>query len=401
MVRTHPRSFRRKHLLLSPVKPNPGSAPGVLRADPSSHPTSLKVIGYGADEYAENRCGGIADIEQHLGKWPVTWVHVSGLGDIELIEQLGTLFGLDRLSLEDVLDTSHRPKVEYYENYVFTIVKSGMLGEEFESEQISLFLKKNVVIAFQERPNQGFEQVRERIRRGTGKIRHAGADYLYYAMLDEVIDNYFPILDTLNHQLAQMEEAIVTAGRDPDIIQRIHHSKTDLLLLHRTIWPITDIVSMLMREDSPLITKNTRSFLRDCYDHSIQANELAQFYRETAAGLLNTFLAYEGHKTNEIVKVLTMVSAVFIPLNFIAGIYGMNFKVEDSPFNMPELEWYYGYPFALGMMLLVALFMLIYFKRRGWIWEAGTPMPPRAIVAPSERATPLADVKPATALVER
>ncbi len=372
MARSKKRLHKRKNLAPGQMKSNPGSAPGVLQHNPLHLPTRITLMCYGVEGFIEHPVDNVNEIGPFLSAWPVVWVNVVGLADVELIDQLGTLFALDRLSLEDVLDTSHRPKVEFYEHYVFTIVKGGILAEQFESEQVSLFLKKNVVLVFQERPSHSFEQVRDRVRRGTGKIRYCGADYLYYAILDEVIDRYFPVLDQLNYRLSMIEEQIFSADNrnvgapDQDIIQHIHHAKSDLLLLHRTIYPMSDIIGMLMREDSPLMTKNTRNFLRDCYDHSIQANELSQFYRDTAGGLLNTFLAYEGHKTNEIVKVLTMVSAVFIPLNLIAGVYGMNFH------NMPELGWHYGYFFAIMLMIGVAFGMLLMFWRMGWL-PSGMP----------------------------
>lgn len=364
------RSFKRKRIVAQTYKPNPGSAPGMLTVNPLSHPTELLVMGYGPEGYLEQTCKTAAEIEKFAANWPVVWVNVVGLGNIELIENIGNIFLLDRLSLEDVLDTSHRPKVEYYENYVFTIIKGAHYAEQFESEQISIFLKKNVVIVFEEKPGSSFTQVRERIRRGTGKIRSSGTDYLYYALMDEVIDKYFPILDKLNQNLAGVEDEIMTGSSQSatkDVIQHVHHTKSDLLLMHKAIWPVSDIISMVMREETPLITKPVRGYLRDCFDHSAQANELTQFYRDTASGLLNTFLAYEGHKTNEIVKTLTIISAIFIPLNFIAGVYGMNFDPHVSRFNMPELEWIYGYPFALALMLVVALFMMVRFKRRGWV----------------------------------
>jgi magnesium transporter len=307
-------------------------------------------------------------------------VNVIGLGSVDVIEKIGAMFELDRLSLEDILDTGHRSKVEYYDQYSYTIIKSVGTVEPFESEQHSIFLKKNVVIVFEEKAGRSFSQVRERIRRGTGRIRTSGCDYLYYALLDEVIDKYFPVLDHLNHHLGSIEDEIVATEhgvRDRHIIHQIHNVKSDLLMLHRIVWPVSDIINVIIREESPLISKTTRTYLRDCHDHSQQANELTQFYRDTATGLLNTFLAYEGHKTNEIVKVLTMISAVFIPLNFIAGVYGMNFHPGDSPFNMPELDWRYGYPFALGLMLAVALGMLVFFKKRGWV-EASKKHRPRA-----------------------
>jgi magnesium transporter len=365
------RALKRKLIPNSPHKANPGSAPGVLTASPQSYPTQLLLMAYGPEGFIEHECKDPEEINKFLSVWPVVWINVVGLGNLDIIEKIGTMFDLDRLLLEDTLDTGHRPKVEFYDNYVFTIIRGGLFGDQYESEQLSLFLKKNVVIVFEEKPGTSFSQVRERIRRGTGKIRSSGTDYLYYALIDEVIDKYFPILDALNHKLAVLEDEVVASSTHNshaiDMIRQIHMAKSDLLLLHRTVWPVGDIISMLMREETPLISKATRAFLRDCLDHAQQANELTQFYRDTASGLLNTFLAYEGHKTNEIVKVLTMVSAVFIPLTFIAGVYGMNFDPGTSPFNMPELDWYYGYPFALLLMLATTLFMLIYFKRRGWV----------------------------------
>lgn len=363
--------FKKRRISGSQYKAVPGAAPGELMVNPLSHPTQLLVMGYGIDGYSEKECKSIEEIQAFTSAWPVVLLNVIGFGNLEIIEKIGTLFALERLSLEDVLDTGHSPKVEYYEHYIFSIIKGGYLGDQLDTEQFSLFLKKNIVIVFEEKPNsRSFINVRERIRRGIGRIRSCGTDYLYYALLDEVIDRYFPILDGMNHQLTKIENDIMSSEHDSkanDIISQIHHTKSDLLLLHRTIWPVSDLISMLMREETPLITKATRIFLRDCHDHSKQANELTQFYRDTASGLLNTFLAYEGHKTNEIFKVLTMVSSVFIPLNFIAGVYGMNFSTATSPFNMPELGWYYGYPFALSLMLATALFMLLYFKRRGWV----------------------------------
>lgn len=363
--------LKKRHITATQHKNIPGSAPGELTPNPMSHPTQLLIMAYGVDGYVEKECETIEEIQVFANSWPVVLVNVVGLGNLEIIEKIGTHFALERLSLEDVLDTSHSPKVEYYEHYIFSIIKGGYLGDQLDTEQFSLFLKKNVVIVFEEKPNSSsFVNVRERVRRGIGRIRACGTDYLYYALLDEVIDRYFPVLDSLNHQLTKIEDDIMSTshnGNSNDVISQIHHTKSDLLLLHRTIWPVSDLIGMLMREETPLITKATRVFLRDCHDHSKQANELTQFYRDTASGLLNTFLAYEGHKTNEIFKVLTMVSLVFIPLNFIAGVYGMNFVHNDSPFNMPELSWYYGYPFALFLMLSTALFMLLYFKRRGWV----------------------------------
>jgi magnesium transporter len=363
--------IRKRRISGSQHKAKPGAAPGELTVSPLSYPTQLLVMAYGPDGFVEHECKTVEEIHMFTNAWPVVLINVIGLGNLDIIEKIGAMFALERLSLEDVLDTGHSPKVEYYEHYIFSIIKGGYLGDQLDTEQFSMFLKKNVVIVFEEKPNNSsFSNVRERIRRGIGRIRASGTDYLYYALIDEVIDRYFPILDSLNNQLTKIENEIISSGysnNSYNTILEIHHSKSDLLLLHRTVWPVSDLINMLIREETPLITKATRIFLRDCLDHSKQASELTQFYRDTASGLLNTFLAYEGHKTNEIFKVLTMVSSVLIPLNFIAGVYGMNFASGVSPFNMPELSWYYGYPFALFLMLITALFMLLYFKHRGWV----------------------------------
>lgn len=346
---------------------NPGSAPGMLVARPDAVPSEIHVMAYGPQGYIEHKCESVDEIHKFLGIWPVVWVSVIGLRTLDVVEKVGEMFAFDRLLLEDVLDTSHLPKTEYYDQHVFTVIKGGMLGEQFESEHLSIFLKKNAVVVFEEKAGTSFSQVRERIRRGTGKIRISGTDYLYYALLDEVIDKYFPVLENVGRRLSEIEGDILTERHNVhhDTIQQIYTAKSDLLMTHRNIWPVSDIISMLMREETPLISKPVRGYLRDCHDHSIQAAELTQFYRETASSLLNTFLAYEGHKTNEIVKVLTMVSAVFIPLNFVAGVYGMNF--HGSEYNMPELTWQYGYVFAWGIMFAVAFGMLIFFRKRGWI----------------------------------
>lgn len=344
----------------------PGSSPGLLTPNPQHHPTELSILGYGPDGCQEEKLTGTDGIWKYLEQWPVVWVNVIGLRDISLIEQIGTMFGLHRLVLEDILNTQHRPKIDDYDNYQFLIVKKGAYSEQFETEQVSIILKDKVVITFQEKPGNSFELVCERIRRGTGKIRHSGPDYLNYAILDTIVDGYYPILEAINHRLEIIENEIISASSTATI-DKIHHAKSDLLFLHRAIWPMRDIINMLSRADNPFNTQTIQHYLRDCYDQCVQVTELTEFYRDVASGLMNTFLAYSGHKMNEIMKVLTMISAIFIPLSFIAGIYGMNFNTHISPYNMPELNWIFGYPLALSLMLLIALGMLYSFRRRGWL----------------------------------
>jgi magnesium transporter len=366
MIKQRKRLLRKRRIAPGVSKANPGSSPGILHHSPMHLPTRVSVTAYGPEGYVEHEdVRDLQQIDTLMKQWPVVWIGVNGLQDLQLIEKLGDMFSLDKLLLEDVLDVGHRPKLDVYEHMIFSVLKGATHTDQLETEQISLFVKKNVVIVFQEKSSRRFHQVRDRVRHGTGKIRHNGTDYLFYALLDEVIDRYFPILDKLNETLLGIEDKIFgnsNQSTDADTIQNIHHAKTDLLVLHRIIWPMIDMVNVLLREDTVLITKNTRGYLKDCYDHSQQANDLSQFYRDTATGLLNTYLAYEGHKTNEIIKVLTMVSAVFIPLTLVASIFGMNF---ENP--VPSYSWHYGFGFAIGLMIVLAFFMIVYFNKKGWI----------------------------------
>lgn len=369
MIRKPAQLLRKKRLAPGLSRANPGSSPGVLHHTPLHLPTRVSVTAYGPEGFVEHAdVTSMEFIDELARDWPVVWIGVNGLKNIQLIEEIGEWYSLDKLHLEDVLDVGQRPKVEVYENMIFSVLKAASYSTQMETEQISMFVKKNVVIVFQEKSSKRFDQVRERVRRGTGRIRHFGADYLFYALLDEVIDRYFPILDKLNALLINIEDGIFSeyteAGpsEEKDTIRAIHNAKNDILILHRVIRPVIEMTNILMREDTNLITKATRGFLKDCYDHSQQASELAQFYRDTATGLLNTYLAYEGHKTNEIVKVLTMVSAVFIPLTLVASIFGMNFTQ-----SFPAWESDYGFGFAIALMGILVVAMFALFRRMGWL----------------------------------
>lgn len=369
MIRKPQTLLRKKRLAPGLSRANPGSSPGVLQHTKLHLPTRVSVTAYGPEGFVEHQdVTSMEFIEELAREWPVVWIGVNGLENIQQIEDIGEWYALDKLHLEDVLDIGQRPKVEVYDNMIFSILKAASFVEQMETEQISMFVKKNVVIVFQEKSSKRFDQVRERVRRGTGRIRHFGSDYLFYALLDEVIDRYFPILDKLNATLLNIEDGIFSEytetgpSEEQDTIRQIHNAKNDILVLHRVIRPVIEMTNLLMREDNNLITKATRGFLKDCYDHAQQGNELAQFYRDTAVGLLNTYLAYEGHKTNEIVKVLTMVSAVFIPLTLVASIFGMNFTK-----SFPAWDSDYGFTAALCMMGVLILLMFSMFRRMGWL----------------------------------
>ena len=301
-----------------------------------------------------------------VGRHAVTWINVDGLADIALIEAVGKLFNIHQLALEDVINVHQRPKVEEFDEHLFIVTRMLSEPSAKETEQVSMFLGKGFVVAFQERPGDVFEPVRQRLRRGSGQIRKLEADYLAYALLDAVIDGYFPALELRGEEVEHLEGLVVSKPREK-LIGLIHETKRDLLELRRAVWPQREMLSALMRQEGTFIEERTKVYLRDCYDHIIQLIDIIETYRKVCSGLVETYLSSLSNRMNEIMKVLTIMATVFIPLSFIAGLYGMNFDTKVSPWNMPELGWRYGYPFALGLMLAVAGGLLWSFWRRGWI----------------------------------
>jgi magnesium transporter len=305
-----------------------------------------------------------------VGHWPVTWVDVQGLGDVETVRALGDRFDLHGLALEDVINVHQRPKVELYENHVFIVTRMvggpATDGGGADTEQVAMFLGADFLLTFQERSGDCFEPVRERLRHAGGRIRAARADYLAYTLIDAVIDGYFPVLEGYGERVERLEDA-VTARPDAALVAQIHALKRDLLTLRRAIWPQREMVNALIRDESSLVAEPTRLYLRDCYDHAIQLMDMIETYREIASGLVDLHLSSFSARLNEVMKVLTIIATIFIPLSFITGLYGMNFDPSASRWNMPELGWRYGYPFALGLMGVVAIGLLVYFRRKGWI----------------------------------
>ena len=350
----------------------PGTMPGTLTADPHAPQSIIRVMAYGPHEIVEEELHSIPEIQQvraFADTWPVTWVNVEGLGNVEIIEQLGKIFRLHQLALEDVVNAHQRPKIEEYPNYLFSVARSvGPLraGEPLVMEQFSLFLGANFVLTFDERPGDCFEPVRERLRRKHGRLREAGADYLAYALLDTIVDRYFPLLEHYGEQLEDLEETIIRQPRH-SVIATIHDIKRDLLSLRRAIWPQRETFNTLLRDHTALLTDETRLHLRDCYDHTVQLIDLIETYRELGSDLMEIYLSSVSNRTNETMRVLTVIATLFIPLTFIAGVYGMNFNAGTSPWNMPELGWYWGYPLVLVVMALVAAGQLVFFWRKGWI----------------------------------
>jgi magnesium transporter len=345
----------------------PGERPGTVVSTPDAAPPRIHVIGYGPNEIFEKDVETAEQAAELVGKLPVTWINVDGLGDAEVIKGLGRLFNLHPLALEDVVHVHQRAKVENYDDVLFIVARMASIGERLETEQISIFLGKNFVFTFQEElPGDCLGSVRARLRANHGRTRKCGPDHLAYSLLDATIDGYFPVLEEFGNRLAVLDDDIAANPR-PEVVARIHQLRNDLLLVRKSVWPHRDAVNELIREPHPFITDETRLYLRDCYDHTVQIMDVVETYRELCSDLRDYYLSVIGQRTNEIMKVLTIISTIFIPLSFIASVYGMNFDASRSPWNMPELRWFYGYPFALGLMAFVAGGLVTFVWRRGWL----------------------------------
>jgi magnesium transporter len=336
--------------------------PGTLAGDPGAPRPPIQVLAYGGDGFVEEKIDDVEKIRALLPRHAVVWVNVDGVGHPGTLEALGSIFGLHPLALEDVSHLTQRPKVDEYDQNLFIVARMPNPGR-VETEQASLFLGRNFVLTFQEDPGDCLDPVRNRIRRG-GRICASGPDYLAYALLDAIVDAYFPVLDRYTDELERLEHDILSRP-DAGVPHRLHAVKSDLESHRRVLWSFRDLFTALGREESELISETTKLFLRDCFDHTLRLIDLLESLRENSTGLLELYLSSLSHKLNETMRVLTIIATIFIPLSVIAGIYGMNFA------HMPELRWTWGYPFALGIMLAVALGMLAYFRRRGWFGSSG------------------------------
>ena len=292
-----------------------------------------------------------------------TWINIEGIHDVRVLERLGECYGFHSLILEDILNTDQRPKMEDHGEYIYVVIK--MLNSDKNNsvviEQISLLLGKNFVISLQEGlDGDVFNPVRERIRSGKGRIRKMGSDYLAYALLDSIVDNYFIVLEKLGEKIEVLEEELITNPKR-ETLHAIHNLKREMIFLRKSVWPLREVISGLERGESSLISKSTQIFLRDLYDHTIQVIDTVEAFRDMLSGMLDIYLSSVSNKMNEVMKVLTIIATIFIPLTFIAGVYGMNFR------NMPEIEWQWGYPLSLLIMGGVAVIMLVFFRKKRWI----------------------------------
>lgn len=345
----------------------PGTAPGTLSApEKRVEQVRVTVIDYGPGHLEEKTISRVEELFPYRDSPTTTWINIEGLHDVALLEAIGKHFGFHPLALEDVLNCGQRPKIEDYGTHHFLVMKSLIHQAVLATEQISFFLSGHFVITLQEVPGDSFDQVRERIRRGKGLIRKSGSGYLVYALVDSLIDEFFPVLEKYGEQIEDLETELLRAP-STETVQKIHQIKRELLMLRRMAWPERDVISAMQREESEVITPETKVFLRDCYDHTIQVIDMIETFRDLASGMLDVYLSSMSNRMNEVMKVLTIISTIFIPLNFIAGIYGMNFDTEASPLNMPELHWYLGYPYVLGLMATVGALLVFYFRKKRWL----------------------------------
>ena len=324
---------------------------------------TITILNYDEMQFQEKEAKTVEECFSFKDKSAVTWINVNGIHELEILEELGNCFGFHPLVLEDVLNTDQRPKMEDFGDYMYIVLKTcyyDSKNNETVEDQISLILGSNFVISFQERQEDVFNPVREQIRSGRGHIRKSGADYLTYALIDTIVDNYFTILEKLGEKIEDTEEDLLT-NPTSQTLQAIHNLKKEMMFLRKSVWPLREIVNSLERDESALIKRTTLVYLRDVYDHTIQVADTIETFREMLSGMLDIYLSSISNRMNAVMKVLTIVATIFIPLTFVVGIYGMNFKY------MPELEWHWGYYTVLFVMVVIGVLMIIYFKKKKWL----------------------------------
>jgi len=365
----------------------PGSL--VQTGEAPARPVALELIRYDADSYSEHKLDEaagelhpeqLARLIDPRSKSGVQWLNSEGLS-AEAVAAFGTCCGLHPLVQEDILHTAQRPKVDDYDDYLYIVLHMISVDPSLhtlDTEQVSLVLGRGWLLTFQEgKHGDCLEVVRERLRKARGKIRRLGADYLAYALIDSIVDHHFEVLERLGDWIEDLEEEAVAAPSQTTM-QRIYALRREMLLLRKSVWPLRDVINTLVRNESPVLQSENRLFFRDVYDHSVQVIETMETYREMLGSMLEVYLSSLSNRMNEIMKVLTVISTLFIPLTFVVGVYGMNFNTQASPWNMPELNWYLGYPLCLVLMLAMSIGQLMFFYRKGWIGhrEAAPHVPP-------------------------
>ncbi len=354
-----------KKRLLKKRSKKVGLAPGTLifvgrqKVDTAS----ITVLDYDKKTFTETQPKTLDECLTYKKGKTTTWINVDGIHDSETIQAIGKAFGIHQLVLEDIMNTDQRPKIEEFNNYLFIILKMLYISEEsqeFTLEQVSLILGDNYVISFQEKPEDTFGAVRERIRGASGRIRESSSDYLVNALIDAIVDNYFSVLERFGDKIEILEETLL---KDPNeaAMKEIYHYKREMILIRKAIWPLREVISTLQKTGSFLVREETKIYLRDIHDHTVQIMDIIESFREILSSMMDIYLSTISNRMNAVMKILTIFAVIFIPLTFIVGVYGMNFE------NMPELKWAWGYPTVWGVMIVVTITMVGYFKRKNWL----------------------------------
>ncbi|OKH12705.1 magnesium and cobalt transport protein CorA [[Limnothrix rosea] IAM M-220] len=349
---------------------SPGTMPGTLSVDQDSTSPQISLIDYDPENWLRADHISPEECSQHLNTVSVSWVDIGGVGDPDIFQRLGDVFRLHPLILEDIFNIPQRPKLEEYEDQLLIIIQMVVIQPKrqgFRLEQVSFILSEHYLLTVQEEDEEdSFGSIRDRLKQNKGSIRKRGADFLAYALWDAVIDGFFPVLEMIGDRIEDLEDEVVISPT-PQTLTEVHQVRRELLALRRAIWPQRDALSVLIREHSSLIQPETLQYFRDCHDHTVMLIDVIETYRELASSLMDVYLSSVSNKMNEVMQLLTVISTIFIPLTFIAGIYGMNFNRETSKWNMPELDWQYGYVFCLGVMGGITVILLFFFWRKGWL----------------------------------
>lgn len=349
----------------------PGEAPGTLRhvGERKLDDVQITIHDYDMDHVDEIHIRNIDECKPYLEDPSKTWIKVCGLHDLGKLQSIWSYFDLHPLVQEDILHTEQRPKAEQYDNNIYFVVRMLSWSDEhqsLESEQISLVLGENYVLSFQESDNPVFTPVIERLKVPNTRIRKLGPDYLAYALIDTIVDHYFMVLEKLGDRIEELEDRLLDDANH-HTLQQIHNLRREIIFFRKSVWPLRDTINSTVRDDSPFIDEPVKIYLRDVYDHMVQIIDNVENYRDMVMGMHDLYMSQVSNRMNEVMKVLTMIATIFIPITFIAGVYGMNFDPSASPWNMPELNWYWGYPAAWASMIITAAIMVIYFKRKGWL----------------------------------
>jgi len=345
----------------------PGTPPGTLKDITAQAQISINLVDYSGTDYLSRDLVTVEECKSFLERETTTWIHIQGRPSTDTLEYLGASFNLHPLALEDVHNTVQRPKVDSYNDTLFVILSLPTITDSrINVEQISLFVGTDYLISFHNGDRDPFGSIRKRLENHMGKLRDRGADYLLYALIDTIIDEGFPVLESFGEQIEDLEEELLEAPQK-ETLKNIHDIKRELLLLRRMLWPQREVLNLLIRDEFSLLKDETTVYMRDCYDHTIQIMDLLETYRDMTTSMLDVYLSSISYRLNDVMRVLTVIATIFIPLTFLVGVYGMNFGINDkSPWAMPELGWYYAYPVLWLVIILVAAGMILFFRRRGW-----------------------------------